>query len=699
MADNEIRIKDLTESANLADGDNFVIDNPNSRGTKRFPYSEFKKLTPLIFNNWTPLTTYQKDAFVTYEGKLYHNKTDSSVNAQTWQGSSVWEEVVLDDYLLNIVKNFVPLYSGGTTYKVSDYVVRGYKLYRCKTDGATGEWDSSKWNETNIISFIKNIVLSNFSTKRITPGVAESVSKGEIYIIKDYMYRAKADTTTDPLDMSKWETVTVENLLTDMADEIEESIEPSIETALALGTASGSIASFTDGSTLPMKKLEVDIAPVQDLHGYDNPWVGGSGKNKFDGETKNGYIYNGTYYASDDYWCNKNDIPVKPNTTYIFSGVVSNGQICCYNSSKQYTGDVFSPNVSFTTPSNCAYISIYNPISTVGNNKQLEEGSTATSYAPYSNICPISGWDECKVSDVSTNVWDEETKSGYYDVTTGSYVSNANQLCSKDYISVRPNMTLYGYKGSYTGYGELLFYDAENNYIDYLRATQWINKEFTIPSNCYYITFNLGSAYGATYNHDISINYPSTDISYHAYNGQTYTIDLDGTRYGGTLDVVRGVLTVDRAIASGKVSSIASNTYTNIVYGKLAKPTDSMNYGNTGVHDLISSMYYVDSATYNWDDANKIGKMFVGADYNALWIGFPIGTTLAEMQSITENNKICYKLATPTTIQLTPTEVKTLLATNNIFADTGDILDATYVRNANITINDLIRRIENLENA
>ena len=28
---------------------------------------------------------------------------------------------------------------------------------------------------------------------------------------------------------------------------------------------------------------------------------------------------------------------------------------------------------------------------------QIEEGSTATTYDPYSNICPISGWDEANI--------------------------------------------------------------------------------------------------------------------------------------------------------------------------------------------------------------------------------------------------------------------------------------------------------------
>jgi hypothetical protein len=35
--------------------------------------------------------------------------------------------------------------------------------------------------------------------------------------------------------------------------------------------------------------------------------------------------------------------------------------------------------------------------------------------------------------------------------------------------------------------------------------------------------------------------------------------------------------------------------------------------------------------------------------------------------------QICYPLATPTTVQLTPTEVTTLLGSNSVWADSGDI--------------------------
>ena len=53
-------------------------------------------------------------------------------------------------------------------------------------------------------------------------------------------------------------------------------------------------------------------------------------------------------------------------------------------------------------------------------------------------------------------------------------------------------------------------------------------------------------------------------------------------------------------------------------------------------------------------------------------------TDLPTFESAISGKKLVYELATPTTIQLTPTAVKSLLGTNNLFADTGDVVEASY---------------------
>lgn len=56
---------------------------------------------------------------------------------------------------------------------------------------------------------------------------------------------------------------------------------------------------------------------------------------------------------------------------------------------------------------------------------------------------------------------------------------------------------------------------------------------------------------------------------------------------------------------------------------------------------------------------------------------------------------ICYELATPIEFQLTPTEVKTLLGNNNIFADSGSV-EVEYRADTTLAYNELLSLIASL---
>jgi hypothetical protein len=90
---------------------------------------------------------------------------------------------------------------------------------------------------------------------------------------------------------------------------------------------------------------------------------------------------------------------------------------------------------------------------------------------------------------------------------------------------------------------------------------------------------------------------------------------------------------------------------------------------------------------------------YSGASNNYFYIN--VNKTLSNIQSITElrawlaenPTTVVYELATPITVQLAPTPVKSIEGENNISANCGDINNVEYVRNLNITINDLLSRI------
>lgn len=272
------------------------------------------------------------------------------------------------------------------------------------------------------------------------------------------------------------------------------------------------IATF-NASALPMPSIKVGIEPQQDLHGYDAPWVGGAGKNKVD------ININTSQYSST--WTFPTPITQTVTVSAKKNNVVTSENVWLLDVVFQDDTHVYVGDTGYSNPfPQTITVNANNPITKINYRNygltsgsydiQVELGSTATAYEPYSNICPISGWDEVNVT-----------------------VAN----------------------------------DVDN---------------------------------------------PTTS--------HEYTIDLDGTRYGGKLDVVSGVLTVDK----GYIASYNGET--------------------------LPSTWISDRDVY------------------------------VEGTSPTTGAQVVYELATPITYQFTPTAVKSLLGTNNIWADTGDVLEGSYFK-------------------
>lgn len=284
-----------------------------------------------------------------------------------------------------------------------------------------------------------------------------------------------------------------------------------------------------------MPKLIASIEPQQDLHGYDSPWVGGAGKNKAqpvittnttlggiafnpikdnDGNVLGLSVGNGTVNADinqhiAEFYCSESG-------TYKIIGAKLNGSLSVNkrillwdNTSRTTTINIIDNNevsVSLTAEHEYSFaVNIRSSVTVDASELRFMicKDSESSTFAPYSNICPIIGWDECKVTVAD---------------------------------------------------------DLENPTVS-----------------------------------------------------NVYTIDLDGTRYGGKLDVVNGVLT----LTDGFISSYNGET--------------------------LPSTWISDRDVY------------------------------AEGTTPTTGAEVCYKLATPVTYQLTPTEVKSLLGVNNIWADTGEV--------------------------
>ena len=157
--------------------------------------------------------------------------------------------------------------------------------------------------------------------------------------------------------------------------------------------------------------------------------------------------------------------------------------------------------------------------------------------------------------------------------------------------------------------------------------------------------------------------------------------------FGGYIDLPSGLLTVDRIskIPNIGVFSAESSGYSNVNYLQVYKQADSVNINNTTVDGLLTSMFTPEVGS-NWDSTDNIGKFLTGATYTQYWIGFPKSATLEQAQATVAGLQICYKLATPLTYQLTPKQIQTLVGTNNVWSEQGDIELSYHIPITNLLV-------------
>lgn len=265
------------------------------------------------------------------------------------------------------------------------------------------------------------------------------------------------------------------------------------------------------------------------------------------------------------------------------------------------------------------------------------------------NVRPISGWSEAKVMRTGVNWYPISIGADdWQSFNSGSLSNNNGELI----VSMVAQMYSGVYSKVVAQIRKLSEYSVTASYSVYIKASVateiyvgyqlYGNRKIQLTTEYQRFTFdnfsfgasNSFNIYNGTANavtvylKDFQFELGSTTTTYEPYSGNTYTIDLNGTRYGGTLDVLTGVLTV---------------THANI-------------------------------ASYN-------GETLPGEWISSMDVYAP-GTTP------TTGAQVVYELASSQTVQLTPQQISSLLGVNNIWADTGNS-EITIFKSLKDTLNSL----------
>ena len=283
------------------------------------------------------------------------------------------------------------------------------------------------------------------------------------------------------------------------------------------------------------------------------------------------------------------------------------------------------------------------------------------------NPNPINGFTEAKITRCGVNLWDEEWEIGSIDPTGATY-NDPSRIRSKNYCQIKGDIEVYTIDPTNNYNIRLFFYDANKNFIS---PSGWLGKQTTTtPEGACYFKFIMGGAYGTTYNHDISILYPSSEHNYRPYNGQTYTIAFGQTVYGGVLDVTRRKLTV--TFSNVDLGSLSWNSTTNFFYANLPQNSveNTPNYICTK-YDKPNNLNGLTLVNGTEDKVISIAGSAISHALNRVYIRDTAYTDAATFKTAMNGVYLVYPLATPFDIDLTPVQIEALLGVNNVFADCG----------------------------
>ena len=405
---------------------------------------------------------------------------------------------------------------------------------------------------------------------------------------------------------------------------------------------SGDVVTFPDGADMiPMKSVSVNFSPIQSFNGYDAPWPAGGGKNllndtindigTFSGVTvsqneKGQFVLNGTATMNNSI---RVGVATLPAGSYVLNGMKSTGDSSTFfmNIAPMWNGvgnqNLYSGEYSGTSDTERQYtVRIYFRSGQRFNNMifepmiRLASESDAT-FAPYSNICPISGWNAVKV-----------TRTGKNLVDISQFATQYPNDCSfsDGVLSVKTNTILYtrGISVDIPA-GSILNFAVEYGTATNFRARLVYDDDtisgismppYQIPKHVKALRLDWSNN-GTFLLKNFQVELGSTATGYEPYTGATYTNNLPSAFFGGTMDFVSGLVSSEWA----EISSYSGETLPGEwlssydVYAPGTTPTNGAQVVYKRSTPVVSQIepkdiYSVYGINTVWSDQNNINLAY-----------------------------------------------------------------------------------------
>lgn len=336
------------------------------------------------------------------------------------------------------------------------------------------------------------------------------------------------------------------------------------------------------------------------------------------------------------------------------------------------------------------------------------------------NVRPISGWTGAKLTRCGKNLLKinaaSVTKNGVTftvnangSVTVSGTTTAGNTFFNLNYIDANTSQLKPGATYILSGGSASVRLRA---YVDgsYAVDDSGNGATLTISANAKssWLRLNIADE-GVTVNETI---WPmarlstETDGSFAPYAGNTYAADFGQTVYGGELDWNTGVLTVECLMSTLDGSDDEGWT---IYTGEVTGNQNFYTSGYSALPGIVATGNKQIPGWCSWADtqdgiiagmrrtADDSDRIFIPVETLTGW-GVAAGDMNGFKAMLAENPmQIVYKVATPTTIQLTPHEIEALRGVNTLYGDGS--LNVSGSKDVYWLSKNLVERIKTLESA
>ena len=484
--------------------------------------------------------------------------------------------------------------------------------------------------------------------------------------------------------------------------------------AFATDSVSGDVVSFPDGADgIPVKSFTGSIIPSQNLNGQASPWPAGATRNKLDigsslhdwfrtsqngtridnTETSIDTLATGTvnpytgaititsYNSSGYRWASK-EVFLEPNTNYKI--LVSGFKVVGFSSLAPGTGTYEHIIITFY------------PVSFSRTEVMiLLDTESDTSFIPYSNICPISGWTGAEIIRAGVNLYDDSTTS------VGSYInasgvvgtSSGNVFSLSDYIRIGGDKVTITNTGGWGTAPSVCFFDKDKNFISGTHPTT-SPVTLTIPSGAAYLRTSLSTQTRAS----AQVELGETASTFEPYDGEVITLNFGQTVYAGTLTALGGGLW--KIQPTHAIKDLGDYEYTlNANFGFRATVTGGITPVAGGDAGSICSAYKrisfptVADPSLMTDGDYTIAEANISPVINYVYFKNSAYSTAAAFKTAMAGQKLVYTLAPesrPDPITITGEDLQTLLGANTVWLDCGAVTGMTYRADTALYIQKLI---------